>query len=236
MPIAPSVRNVATGTGSLNAITPNMPTHQANDILIAVCHTANQDFPNSPAGWSLAPNVPAPGIGTAGAAGGVKLFVYWTRATSAAQTAPLFGDSGDYQYIRIMSVQDVITTGDPWDVGANNRQTANTTAVEYPTITTTVANTMIIWAGAWDRDEANTNIQGTLTNANTVNQTERMDNITTTGTGGGVTCVTAEANTARNIGTATTTVSPATFHQLWTGALKPIPDLLIRPFSFSVEF
>ena len=231
---APDVRNVAAGSGSLNSSVPTMPTHQANDIIIVVAMTANQAFPSMPAGWGYAPSGNTPGIGTAGAAGGVRLHILYTRATSAAQTAPDFGDSGDVQYVRAMSVANVITTGDPWDATANYQPTTNTTSLIFPAITTTTANTLVVLAVAMDKDQANTASIGTVTNANLASITERMDQTVTTGTGGGVGCLTAANTATGNIGNSTHTFGAATFYSSWTGALKPIPDPIARPWARAV--
>ena len=225
---APNVRAVATGSGSQTSGTPTMPTHQTNDIIIVVAMTANQSFPTMPAGWDYAPNANTPGIGTAGAAGGVRLHVFWTRATSSSQTAPAFGDSGDVQYVRAMSVANVITVGNPWEAGANYQPTTNTTSLIFPAITTTTSNTLVVLAAAFDRDAASTAVLGAATNANLTSITERMDNTVTTGTGGGVGCVTAANTGSGNIGNTTATIL-SSFHSTWTGALKPIPDAVIRP-------
>lgn len=230
---APNVRAVGTGLGSQTSGTPTLPTHATNDILVVVAMTANQAFPSMPSGWAHAPGSPTVGIGTAGAAGGLRLHVLWTRASSAAQTNPVFGDSGDVQYLRAMSVANVISVGDPWDASANYNATSNTTSLIFPAITTTTPNTMVILAAAFDRDAASTAVLGAPTNANLTSVVERMDNIVTTGTGGGVGCITAANTATGNIGNTTATIT-SSFFNTWTGALKPIPDAVIRPRSYAI--
>jgi hypothetical protein len=55
----------------------------------------------------------------------------------------------------------------------------------------------------------------------------------TTGTGGGVGCVTAANTGFGNIGNTTATIL-SSFHSTWTGALLPIPDPVAKPWARAV--
>lgn len=217
----PSVRNVGAVASGQGDITPTLPTYAENDILVWVVHSTNRTFNTEPpSGLTLCSNMPA-GLGTADAAGACKLHVYWKRAT-ASESAVTFdsNNTGGAQVGRCMSIQGCITSGDPWDVSANTSQSSASTSLSFPSVTTTVADCLIVLAAAFDRDAGTTANLPALTNANLSSITERMDNLITTNAGGGIGAATGEKASAGSTGTTTGTIT-SSIYLSWTGALKP---------------
>lgn len=223
----PTVRSVGTVSSGTGAVTPGAPAGTAaNDILVLVVETANQNLPtNPPTGWTTCSNLPA-GTGTAATATAVKLHVFWRRLTGA-YTAVSIGDSGNHTVSRIMAIQGCITSGDPWDVTAGYQSTAST-ALSFPSVTTTDTDRLIVLAAAFDRDANTTANLPALTNGNLTSITERMDNLSSAGVGGGIGCATAGKATAGATGTTTGTITSSIYHT-WTGALIPAPPLPQQP-------
>lgn len=235
---APSVRAVGTFQQTAASHTVSLPTHDTNDIIVCVVTTANQavaaanTFADN--GFTLVPNLPI-GVGTAGAAGGISLDIYWTRATSAAQTAPITGDSGSYQSSVAFSIQNCVITGQPFETPANTRQTTAATTVSFNNITTSNANTMIAHIIGMDRDAISTAEVGALTNANLTDLTEVQDEIGNTQAGGGSYVGTGRKVTAGAIGNTTATIVSQVF-VTWTAAFQGTADAVTYPRSQCVLF
>ena len=235
---APSVRAVGAFQQLAGSHNVTLPTHAANDIILIVVTTANQLPPAANTfgsnGFTLVPNLPD-GSGTVGGATGLRLFVYWTRATSAAQTAPSTGDSGSYQSSVAMSIQNCVETGQPFETPANTRATAAATSVSFNDITTSNANTLICHVMGMDRDAVSSASVDALTNANLEEWTERQDQIGNTQAGGGSFIGTGRKVTAGAIGNTTATVVSTIFHT-WTAAFQGLPDPTAKPWARAVIF
>ena len=215
---SPTVGNVgaeATGTG---AVTPVWPTHVAGDVALLFVETANQAVTlSTPAGFTEI--TPQQGTGSAGLAGGTRLAVFWNRATSSSMTNPVVADSGDHQYARIITFEGVIDSGNPYDVVAGDVTTPADIFATFPSVTTTVANDLIVLAAAVDRDSATVSFSD-WANANLEEISEAMDLSTTVGAGGGLAVAAGTKLTAGATGTTTgTLISSVT--ALMTIALKP---------------
>lgn len=97
------------GALTTNDVTPVIPTHQADDILI--CITANRVTTNTcstPSGWTL---LHGPIDAT-----NWRTYVFWIRATSGAMTNPLCdwtATSAD-KYAQVHTIRGAITTGSPF--------------------------------------------------------------------------------------------------------------------------
>lgn len=212
------------------AITPGLPGSLAtNDILLLpmrslggqAINVANQN------GGTWAEIADSPQAGT----GEIRGTFYWSRY-NGTQGAPTTSDSGTINMGVIIAYRGVIATGDPWDVTAGNTQ-LTTTAGSIPGDTTTVDGCMICAISVCDRDANSTANATGWTNASLASITERFDEITATGTGGGFAI-------ADGIKTVAGTVDATTWTQAATGelaslmiALKPAiaPKSLLIPRS-----
>lgn len=164
------------------AITPALPASLATDDILTLClRTDNQaitvanaaggtwtEFPDSPQSDATPPN-----RGT----------WFWSRY-NGTQTAPTTSDSGAINVGMIFAIRGCITTGDPFDVTAGNTQ-GDADAGSIPGDTTTVAECLIVAIAVSDRDQASTTYASNWANASLASITERFDEISATGTGGG---------------------------------------------------
>lgn len=170
----------ASGTGD---ITPGLPVgHALNDILLLFVQTNNQAVTTPTGGWAKLG--PAAGIGTAGAAGGTRVTVFWKR-DGGSETDPTVVDSGDHQLAQIMAVRDCPTVGDPFlCVGATRKPTASTTGTASAGATPVDACLVVnAWAHSIDSSGA---IFSSFTNASLASVTEQIDVGTADGNGGGL--------------------------------------------------
>ena len=216
-PTYQAVGTVASGTG---AITPTWPTHQAGDVALLVIESANQAISlSTPAGFVEVTGSPQ-GTGTAGGTAATRLAVYWKRATTSSESSPTVADSGDHQIARIITFRGVIGSGNPWDVTAGGVAASASTAVSIPGATTTVANTLVVTIVANGTDTTSAQTSG-WTNANLTSLTERMDNNTSSGNGGGFGVATGVKATAGAYGATTATLATSSVQGKLSIALKP---------------
>lgn len=182
LPTLPSIVSVGSSFTSTAVPTATLPgTHAANDILVLVIQTSNQDF-TTPSGYTQLG--PKNGIGVAAAAGSTKLCIYWKR-DGGAESAPTLSDSGDHTFGVMFAVRGCPTTGDPFCIGGQAwKFTASTTGTADKG-TTVMDNCLVVNIFAHGIDSATA--QGSSpTNADLTSVTEQFDGATTDGTGGGI--------------------------------------------------
>ena len=218
--LSPTYQAVGTVTSGTGAITPTWPTHQAGDVALLVIESANQAISlSTPAGFVEVTGSPQ-GTGTAGGTAATRLAVYWKRATTSSESSPTVADSGDHQIARIITFRGVIGSGNPWDVTAGGVAASASTAVSIPGATTTVANTLVVTIVANGTDTTSAQTSG-WTNANLTSLTERMDNNTSSGNGGGFGVATGVKATAGAYGATTATLATSSVQGKLSIALKP---------------
>lgn len=207
----------ASGTAG---ITPGLPAGWAEgDLFILQIESANQTIA-TPSGWTEVPNSPQ-STGTAAAAGGVRLAVFRRWAT-ASESAPSIADSGDHTTALISAYRGVDPTS-PINASAGGVDSSATTSISTPSVTTTVANCLVLHLLGLDKDLADSDtITGTWTNGNLGSITERHDQTVTSGAGGGVALVTGIKASAGSVGATTNTADSSTTHAYITLALAPI--------------
>ena len=226
---APVPAYVAAGAVAANAgaITPALPAGIAvDDILLLFLETSNQaiTIANQSGGtWTAVANSPQ-STGTAAAADATRLTVFWSRY-NGTQTAPVTSDSGNHQLGRMIAVRGVETTGNPWDITAGGVEAGNTdTSGSIPGATTTVANTLVVAAiGTSLPDATGTAVftNASWANASLTGVTERTDNSTNTGNGGGLGIATGVKATAGLYNATTVTTSANTAKAMMSIALRP---------------
>jgi len=131
--------------------------------------------------------------------------VYWVRATSGSMTNPSVTCATNHQIGCIFVVRGCITSGNPWDVSANS-DFATTTSWSWPSVTTTVADTLCVMVGGsirdntgqWLSSEANSNLTGV---------TEDFDDSITINAGGGLAVWHGTSGSAQSIGSGTATAA-----------------------------
>ena len=212
-----------TTTKGAGAITPTMPSGVlTNDVLLLFIETSDQAITVSGGTetWTEVTGSPVTG------AVGTRLTVFWARASQNTPTSPTTSDSGDHQLAIILAFRGVITSGNPWDVIGTGTASSGT-SVSFPSVITTVADTMVVHAIAGDGPDGNStaNLSGE-TNANLTNLTEQSDDRVNTGNGGLLGTYTGEKATTGSTGNTTATLANAATQAMITIALKPAPSTI----------
>lgn len=205
-----------TGTG---AVSPAWPAHQVNDIALLFVESTGGEAAtlSTPASFVAVTNSPQfTGTGT----NGTRLTVFWARATTTTMPSPTVADPGDHVYARILTYRGVVTTGNPWDVTGGGVVATASTVLAVTSITTTVADTLIVQAVARHRDRADAEFSA-QTNVNLTGIAERADGGTTSGNGGGLAVWDGVKSLAGATGTTTATVSRTNIMAFLSIALKP---------------
>jgi hypothetical protein len=218
-PLAPAFVAAGTGVESITTISPAWPSHVTDDIgLLFVESTGGQPATlSTAAGFVAVTNSPQ---ATGATTSGTQISVFWCRATSGAMSAPTVADPGDHVYGVILTFRGCPTTGNPWNITAGSVTATAGTTTTFPTVTTTVANCLIVLAAARDTDSALAAWSAPV-NAALGDLQERFDLGTALGNGGGLGIYTGVKSVAGATGTTTATVSSSINAQM-TIALAPI--------------
>jgi hypothetical protein len=218
------VGNVGTFQSGAGALTVTVPSGIAqDDLLLLLIMSANQTIatPTTTTGtWTQIGDQTNQGTGTAGAAGGVRLAVYYKFATSAEASASV-SDSGDINVAQMIAFNGV-DIANPFNANASNILTPGNASLSMPAVTTTIPYTVIVNAVANDRDANNSNNFGTtFSNTNLTNVVKKIDQTVNTATGGGLACWTGYLSDATSSGNSTATNGAAVTIGYLTMALRP---------------
>lgn len=214
---------VAKGTlqSAATAITPTMPTGVlAGDILLMFFETADQAVTVSGGTETWAQTTDSP----VSVAGATRLTVFWARASQDTPTSPTSNDSGDHQTGVILAFRGCIATGNPWDAAVGSAEAVSDTSGSISGLTTTVADCLVVAAMAVDAPTSNTstNFSG-WANGDLASVTERSDETSNQGNGGGIGTATGTKAVAGTVGATTVTLAVAAQKAMMSIALKP-PD------------
>jgi hypothetical protein len=224
----PTIVGVGAAASGQGAITPAFPggySAVADDVAVTVHECDSTDTLNIPSGWALVASQSL----TSGTTS--KLSAIWRRL-QAGDTAPSITDAGNHQVGRMIILRGCVTTGDPWDgVPVTATELVADNSVSTPTLTTTVADCLILAAFSTGQDTASTAGATGWANANLSGVTERMDDWTALGTGGGFSMATGGKATGGATGATTATLSlTVNFKALMTVAFKPASgDVTVTP-------
>ncbi len=194
---------------------------EAGDLLLLMVETANQAVA-TPSGWTQAPNSPQ-GTGTAAAAGGVRLTVFY-KVAGSSESAVDVADSGDHQ-VAVVSAYRGVDPGQPINSSAGSVQAATVNMV-FPGVVTTVPGTLVVLACAQDTDANSTATASGYANATLTDLVEQLDRVVNTNAGGGLVFLTATMDGTGATGNVTATGSTSVTHAYLTLALKPAPVLV----------
>lgn len=218
----PAYRASGTFTASTGAITPPYPASmQAGDVCLLVVTSENQAITLTTANGFAEVSWSPQYAGTAATDPASRLAVFWKR-TVGGDAAPVVADSGNNTEGQIHCYSGVISTGNPWDVGAGgNDGAANTTAGNIPGATTTVNDDLVVVINSTSNNATNQAQFSGWTNANLINLTERADNSNTAGLGGGHGIADGVDDIAGAYGTTTVTLANTSYQGAISIALKP---------------
>jgi len=218
---APEIISVGSSFTSTGVPTATLPaTHAANDILVLVIQTSNQDFA-TPAGYTQLG--PKNGIGVAATVGSTKLCIFWKR-DNGAESAPTLSDSGDHTFGVMFAVRGCPPTGDPFRmIGQAWKFTASTTGTA-DLGTTRSDNSLIVNIFAHGIDSASA--QGSSpTNASLTDITEQFDGGTADNAGGGLYVMSGIKAVAGDVAASTVTWGSSTVDVSTTISFVPLSIL-----------
>jgi hypothetical protein len=213
LPTFQAVGTAAHGTGG---VSPAWPTHTTGDLGILLCESVGTEAVSAPAGWTACPCSPI----SSGAA--TRISAFWRIATSSAEGAPSVADPGDHVHTVIATFRGTDQTN-PFAAAASSFDaTATSTAIAAGTNTRTVSDCIVACIYSWSTDNAGPASSGE-TNATLGSLTERYDEGTTDGNGGGLVLITGTLATAGNTDNTTITLSPGgtTTYATLTLAIQP---------------
>jgi len=209
------------GTYTSNAAALSVPFYTgyaAGDIAILCATTDNQDI-TTPTGWTELASSPQ-GTGTAGVVSSVRLEAFY-KVVQATESNVTVADAGGYNIAQIYGFRGVSTTT-PIQVTAGSVETASTTSMSWPSVTTTTTGTSVLLCAAMNDDEADTTNSTGEANANLTGLMEAHDQTVTTGTGGGLVTLVASSSRAQAIGATTATGDLSGRHAYIAIAFNPI--------------
>ena len=214
--VAVGTRSVGLGNG-----TPTIPAgSQANDVMFLFVETANETV-TAPAGWTEILNSPQ-GTGTAGAVGATRLTAFWKRHTGS-ESDPTITDPGDHINSQIISIRGCVTSGDPWSDVAGGTEATIDTSFSGSGPTTVIHNELVLICVAVGGDigTARWTTANNMACASLSSITNRDDQCTSSGNGGGLAMWTATKATPGAVGTLTATANNATEKAWLVIGLKP---------------
>lgn len=221
----PTYVGAGAASGSASALTPALPgSLLVGDILLLPLETADQAITIATANggtWTEVTGSPASALAT------TRLTVFWSRY-NGTQTAPVTSDSGDHQAGIMLAFRGCPGAGNPWDVTSASTDLVSQTSGSATGATTTVVNTLVvIMVGSSDPDLANTGTEySAWANADLGSVTERTDNNTLAGNGGGLGTATGTRVAAGAYGATTFTQAHAATKAMMTVALMGASSLV----------
>jgi len=210
---------MASGTGALTVAA--LTLCQAGDIILLCIESANQSIATPSGGWTQVSNSPQ-STGTAAAAGGVRLAVFWKLASGADSTTSV-ADSGDHT-TAIKTLWRGCDQTTPIHVNAGSVQSSASTSWTCPAVTTTIDNCKIVMCIGMDRDAASTANTSAWANSNLLSITEHADETVTANQGGGIAIASGNLESQGSSGTCSVTSAASTTAAFITLALAPDPN------------
>lgn len=224
---------IATGSSSSTGnVTVNFGSLQKDDLQLLFVASANQAA-SAPAGYTEITNL-AQGTGTAGAAGGVRLSAFY-KVLDGTETGVTVSDTGDHTLLLTARYRGVDVSS-PIHQSSGSVASSASTAVTFPSVTTSVNNCLILNIISSYEDSSSSRLSNWI-NAALVSITERSDIGTSVGTGSGLGFAEGVLSTAGATGSSTATLANASVQALGTIALKPSSANKIYPIvsEYSVE-
>jgi hypothetical protein len=250
---APTFVALGIAAGGNAAVTPGAPAGSVqDDIWLCYVQTSNENAAAVPTATNLTfvevTNSPQ-GAGTAATAGAVGLRVYWARRGATAPGTVTVPDSGNHTVAQIAAYRGCAPTGNPWDITLGSTTGSIGAQFNFPSLTTTVSDCMVVFIGANPSDSATCQFDSSNfnfstgppppnTTSNTARNTVGDGSNIITGTGGGVqsfdgVLATAGATGAFTLFAQSTNVNSA----MLIIALKPsapvvpLPSLITQPLT-----
>jgi hypothetical protein len=226
----PSFRSKGAFGAGTTSCTAAMPTGgnapQANDIILIVVESSDSTSaagtPNTPGGYS---KIFEEAQG-AGATGVTTLTIFAKRAGASEGDVTIDG-VGNHCSATAHVFQGALTSGTAWGVGSGNGGT--TSGITITGLDTPEDNCLVIPITTSTRDTITSSQFSNWTNANLSDLTEREDNLTSQGAGGGHGLATGGKASAGSTGNTTVTSATAAAWRCVHVYLRPEPDVGGQP-------
>lgn len=212
-------------SASITDATPGLPTGwKDGDLCLLFVECIITETVATPSGWTALTGNP---VTTSAAGTSSRLYGFYRRMVDG-DSAPTVTDPGDHCSAVIHGFRGVIATGNPWDQITTSTEATEDVTFSWPSVTTTVSNTMIVHAVGigWDSNSYGWAVGAAYTNAALTNLTSRSGNSTNLNGGGGIGVATGEKPTIGAVGN--TTMSGDTLQNtakaFFTIALQPGAD------------
>ena len=220
----PSVIGVAPGSGSTsnggNAYADFTSSGRiAGDFLILIVETPNRAVTVPSADWTQF-SVGQPNVGSAGAAGGVRLAGFYKVSDGTEGQVHAASTSSSHSVHTGIVIRGVDTTN-PINAIASAGLSTGGTALSWPDVITTVNDSIIVNLLANDRDALSVTNLSSIANANLSNLTLQADGTVATDVGGGIGIITGGLATAGDSGNTTATNASSANAAYITVALTP---------------
>jgi hypothetical protein len=232
---APTVIGVSSANvNGIAGIAPAFPTSYTavtGDVALTFLESESTDTVTPPTGWAQLTNAAVTATGTT-----TKLTVLWRRLV-AGDAAPTIADAGDHLIGRMMVVRGCVASGNPWNNALGTTEQAADTTVSIPGLVTSADDCLIVAAFGTGQDVASTAGATGWANPTLDGIVERMDDWTTSGTGGGFAVATGVSARAGGIAPTTCTLSlTANFKTLIVIALAGNPTGGVRPIMSAARY
>lgn len=169
--------SVASGTGDITPAFYNGYSVTADDIAITFVETTSVAV-GVPTGWNTL------GASTVSSGTLTKLNAIWRRI-QVGDTAPTITDASDHKIGRMAIFRGCRTSGDPFDQLTTTPDTVSSTTVTFPSITTTLADCMVVTGYSTGQDTSTT-AATSWSAAGLTSKVEIVDAWTNLGGGGGL--------------------------------------------------
>jgi len=223
---------VAAGTVAIattGTATPAFPAGiLTNDILLVIAESVGGSNYATPAGWAHAQS-DSTAISPVVQGTNTQLTVFWQRYPGSGSAPGLTGPT-DHKIARMIAIRGCPTVGNPWNISPFANSATSSTAASWPGGTTTQADTLVLEIIATGADPASDSTAGigALTNGAYTSITERVDNWTASGGGGGIAVISGVKATAGALGSSTATLTVAATKAYMTLAMMNAPAATTR--------
>lgn len=218
MPTPPTWVSAGTPASGTGDVTPGLPPGWAeNDVFLLFIEFDSTDNPTiSVSGWT---QIGTTQRVTSAVATKTGQAAFYRRATSS-ESAPTVTDTGDHTFAIIHAFRGCNPVGSPINTSFGNWTGTESTSVFPNSVTTTVDNCLIVLSVTHGADISTANFSG-WTNSNLTGVTERSDDSTTDGSGGGIGVATGVMATAGATGSSSATLATSSAKAYFTIALTP---------------
>jgi hypothetical protein len=202
-------------TGNGSTLSAAWPTHQIGDLaFLAVERDTGTTSLSTANGFVI--------FGSQITATGTTLTVFYCRATSAAMPAPVIASGTDHLAAVMVTFRNAALPR----ISATSTKNTASTSLTMPLITTEIATSLVVGFASTSLDNAGSWVSA-ITNANLTSITERFDNGTSSGNGGGLLVWTGQKAVAGSTGTTAVTVTSSTNAMLTLALAERLPGYAV---------